>query len=298
MPDEKPVVLITGASTGFGRLIAETLARHDYRVAATMRNLAGKNAARAAELRELAARESLWLRVHELDVTDDASVARAVEAVVAETGRIDVLVNNAGYGVMGLAEAFTTEQARRILDTNFLGVVRMNRAVAPLMRRRHSGLIIHISSGAGRIVLPGMGLYCASKWALEAIAETYRYELASLGVDSVIIEPGAYATPVFDNIERPADPARQQEYGAAGSIAERVFAALSSTVANPQEIADAVLQTIETPFGQRKLRQRIGGGATGVEAINEVSERTQAKLLDLFGLGPLTTPAPGREVIR
>jgi NAD(P)-dependent dehydrogenase (short-subunit alcohol dehydrogenase family) len=288
-----PVALITGASTGFGRLIAETLARHGYRVVATMRNVAGRNATAAAELSQLAERESVWIRVVELDVTSDESVASAVESVVAETGRIDVLVNNAGYGGRGMIEAFTIEQARRMLDTNVLGVARMNRAVLPSMRRQKSGLLIHISSGAGRIVLPGLGFYCVSKWALEALAEMYRYELATLGVDSVIIEPGAYQTPVFANVEAPADPLRQAEYGAAAEMGERVYDILSSSTANPQEIADAVLRTIETPAGQRPLRQRVSARDGGIVALNQLSAEIQAKTLNAFGLTELTSFADG-----
>src|SRR5712692_4204760 len=122
------VVLITGASSGFGRLIAETLARKNFRVFATMRNVSGRNAAAAGEIRELAKRESLPLEVVELDVTDDASVERAVSEVTAKCRRIDVLVNNAGYGIMDLAESVTMAQAQRQSDTNFFGVLRMNRA--------------------------------------------------------------------------------------------------------------------------------------------------------------------------
>ena len=165
------VIVVTGASTGFGRLIAETAARKGYRVFATMRNMTGKKATNASQLNELAKRESIWLRALELDVTSDASVERAVAEVVRETGRIDVLINNAGYGLMGVTEAATLEQAQRIMDTNFFGVVRMNRAVLPHMRKQKSGLLVHISSGAGRVVVPSMGFYCASKWALEALAE-------------------------------------------------------------------------------------------------------------------------------
>src|SRR4029077_15497772 len=146
---------------------------------------------------ELAKRESLWMRAIELDVTDDGSVVRAVQAAMDEAGRVDVLVNNAGYGLMGVTEAVTLEQARRIMDTNFFGAVRMNRAVLPHMRKQRSGLLIHISSGAGRVVIPSLGFYCASKWALEALAEEYRYELAGQAIDSVIIQPGAYPTAVF-----------------------------------------------------------------------------------------------------
>jgi NAD(P)-dependent dehydrogenase (short-subunit alcohol dehydrogenase family) len=283
------VVLVTGASTGFGRLISETLARANYHVFATMRNVNGKNAKAAQELRDLAARESLSLRVLELDVTNDESVERAVAAAAADAGRIDVLVNNAGYGLMGVTEAFTLAQSQRIMDTNFFGVIRMNRAVLPHMRKRRSGLLIHISSGGGRIVVPSMALYCASKWAMEALAEEYRYSLATLGIDSVIIEPGAYPTAVFGNIERAEDSARAADYGAVTGVADTVLGILTSSTRNPQEIADAVRETIETPAGQRKLRQRIGGGAPGVPELNRLSETMQAQILTAFGVAELST---------
>jgi NAD(P)-dependent dehydrogenase (short-subunit alcohol dehydrogenase family) len=150
------VVLITGCSSGFGLLMAETLARKNYHVFATMRAVDGRNAKAARAFRTLAERESLHLDVLELDVTDSASVERAVDVVIAQTDRIDVLINNAGYGLLGLIEACTLEQAQRIFDTNFFGVVRMNRAVLPYMRRHGSGLLVHISSGAGRVPMPGV----------------------------------------------------------------------------------------------------------------------------------------------
>jgi len=278
-----------------GRLIAETLARSGYRVFASLRNVNGKNAAAAQELRDLATRESLWLRALELDVTDDRSVERATRAAVDEAGRIDVLVNNAGYGLMGVTEAATIEQARRIMDTNFLGAVRMNRAVLPYMRKQRSGLLIHISSGAGRVVVPSMGFYCASKWALEALAEEYRYELAGLGIDSVIIQPGAYPTAVFANIERAADAPRTEAYGAVSGIADRVLAILGASKGNPQDVADAVLRTIETPPGQRKLRQRVGTGVRGVEDLNLLSEEVQEQILTAFGVADLTKFAANPE---
>jgi len=288
MTNPQQVILITGASTGFGRLIAETLARRNYQVFATMRNVNGKNAGRAQELHELAKRESLALHVVELDVTDDGLVEHAIRTVIDETGRIDVLVNNAGYGLMGVTEAVTLEQARRIMDTNFFGAVRMNRAVLPYMRRQKSGLLIHISSGAGRVVVPSMGFYCASKWAMEALAEEYRYELASLGIDSVIIQPGAYPTAVFDNIERAADATREKAYGSVSGIADRILGMLGGSKGNPQEIADAVLRTIETPPGQRKLRQRVGSGVQGIVDLNQLSETVQEQILTAFGMTELT----------
>jgi NAD(P)-dependent dehydrogenase (short-subunit alcohol dehydrogenase family) len=281
-------VLITGASTGFGRLIAETLARKNYSVFATMRGVEGKNAKAAGELRELAKRESLNLQVLDLDVTQDSSVEDAVAAAVETAGRIDIAINNAGYGLVGVTEAATPEQVQRIMDTNFLGAVRVNRAVLPIMRRQKSGLLLHISSGAGRLAIPTMGFYCASKFAMEAIAETYRYELAAQGIDSVIVEPGTYPTAVFNNIERAADNSRTNTYGDVAGIADNFLSMLSGIKSNPQDLADAVLQIIETPAGKRRLRYRVSASSLGVDEINEVCERVQQKMLQGFGIAELT----------
>jgi NAD(P)-dependent dehydrogenase (short-subunit alcohol dehydrogenase family) len=288
MPSTQPVVLITGASSGFGRLIAETLARKKFQVFATMRSVHARNAASAREIAELAERESLSLETLELDVTDDASVERAVSEVAAECGRIDVLVNNAGYGIMDLTESVTLAQAQRQFDTNFFGVLRMNRAVLPIMKRQGSGLLLHVSSGGGRLAIPGMGLYCASKFAMEALAEVYRYELASQGIDSVVIEPGAYATPILEKLERGEDPGRKTGYGEMAQVPENLKAKIGSSRANPQEIADFVLQIIDTPAGQRQLRYRVGPGGPGVQRINALTDEIQGQMLEAFGVTALT----------
>jgi NAD(P)-dependent dehydrogenase (short-subunit alcohol dehydrogenase family) len=278
------VVLITGTSSGFGRLITETLAHKKFQVFATMRDIKGRNATVAREITQLARQESLSLQTLELDVTNDSSVERAVSKVVLQCGRIDVLVNNAGYGIMDLAETVTTAQGQRQFDTNFFGVLRMNRAVLPVMKRQASGLLLHVSSGAGRLAIPGMGLYCASKFAMEALAEVYRYELASQGIDSVIIEPGAYATPIMAKLERGEDSGCKAGYGEMAEVPEKLKARIGSSRANPQEIADAVLQIIETPAGQRQLRYRVGPGGPGVQKINALTDEVQAQMLEAFGI--------------
>jgi NAD(P)-dependent dehydrogenase (short-subunit alcohol dehydrogenase family) len=289
------VVLITGSSTGFGRLFTETLARKGHTVFATMRDPGGRNAKNAAEIRTLAQKESLPIHVLELDVTDDASVGRAVDAA-AKAGRIDVAINNAGYYLGGLAEAVTTEQAQRLMDTNFLGPVRVNRAVLPHMRRQRSGLLMHISSGAGRVVLPSAGFYCASKFALEALAESYSYELAGQGIESVIVEPGAYETAVFGNSVTAADVARTNTYGAAKEFPAKLSGALLSTAGNAQEVADAVLRILETPAGEKQLRYRISAASFGVDEINAVSKQVQAGLLEAFGIAADTKFLKGEAV--
>jgi NAD(P)-dependent dehydrogenase (short-subunit alcohol dehydrogenase family) len=283
MPSNQ-VVLVSGSSTGFGRLIAETLARHGHIVFATMRDPAVRNAANASDLRALAGKESLALNVLEMDVTDESSVDRAVHACVDKAGRIDVVINNAGYAIVGLAEATTVDQSRQIMDTNFLGSVRVDRAALPFMRKQNSGLLLHVSSGAGRFILPGFSLYCASKFALEAFAEAYHYELAGQGIESCIVEPGAYQTPVFGNMVRAADHARSQTYGPAAQIPEKINNVISNTTANPQDVADVILAIVETPAGQRKLRYRVSPTDLGVDEINNVCAQIQSRLLDAFGV--------------
>src|SRR5712664_2388698 len=294
--NSKQVVLITGSSTGFGRLFTETLARKGHTVFATMRDPAGRNAKNAAEIRTLAEKDSLPIHVLEMDVTDDASVQRAVDAAIARAGRIDVAINNAGYYLSGLEEAVTTEQARRLMDTNFLGVVRVNRAVLPHMRRQRSGVIMHISSGAGRIILPSAGFYCASKFAMEALAEAYSYELASQGIESVIVEPGQYETPVFGNTVMAADQARTDTYGAVKEIPAKVNGALSSTAGNAQEVADAVLRIIETPAGEKQLRYFVSPQDFGLNEINALAKQVQTSMLEAFGLAADTKFLKGKAV--
>jgi NAD(P)-dependent dehydrogenase (short-subunit alcohol dehydrogenase family) len=295
MPNMKPnvnpgtVVLITGCSSGFGLLMAETLARRNYHVFATMRSVDDRNANTARELRKLAESESLHLNVLELDVTDNTSVERAVDAVIAQRDRIDVLINNAGYALFGLTEACTLEQAQRIFDTNFFGVVRMNRAVLPHMRSQGSGLLLHISSGAGRVGIPGLGLYSASKFALEALAEAYRHELAAQGIEAAIVEPGAFVTPIFQKQDEAVDTSRSSCYGPASEIPKNLLKQLTSSPLNPQEVANSVVDLIEMPAGNRPLRLTVGLPVDSFGGFNYFSAQLQKDLLNWAGNASLAT---------
>jgi NADP-dependent 3-hydroxy acid dehydrogenase YdfG len=259
------VVLITGASTGFGRLFTETLARKGYTVFATMRDPGGKNAKNAAEIEALAKKESLAIHILDLDVTKDDSVNKAVRAAVDKAGRLDVVI------------------------TNFFGCVRVNRAALPYMRKQKSGLLLHISSGAGRLVFPTFGLYCASKFALEAFSEAYNYELAGQGIQSISLQPGAYQTAIFGNIQVGEDKSRAETYGAANQILPKINGGLTTNAGNAQEVADAVLRIIETPAAQRKAHYRVSPQDIGVDAINDLCEQTQRNVLQAFNLVEETT---------
>ncbi|MDQ2776485.1 MAG: SDR family oxidoreductase [Acidobacteriota bacterium] len=253
------VVLITGASTGFGRSAAETLGRRGYNVFATMRDSRGRNASNCKALQVLADRDHSAIKVLDLDVTQDASVGQAVQQVLDSAGHIDVVINNAGIGALGVTEGYTIGQFQRLFDVNLFGAVRVNRAVLPAMRRQRSGLLIHVSSAAGRLVPPCMGLYSASKFALEALADSYRFELSPFGIDSVVVEPGIHRTPILENMLPPADHARVADYGAAAQYAERVkevfdAASNASETPGPEDVVEAFVQLIETPAGSRPFR--------------------------------------------
>jgi NAD(P)-dependent dehydrogenase (short-subunit alcohol dehydrogenase family) len=216
----------------------------------------------------------------------------AVDGVIAEAGRIDVLVNNAGFAYWSLTEGFSVEQAQRIFDTNFFGTVRMNRAVLPHMRHRHRGLLVHVSSGAGRGVLPGMGLYTATKFAVEALAETYRYELSQLGVESIIIEPGPFTTEIFANYEAPRDQSRVEEYGPLAELPARIHGALTTSAADAREFADLLVKLIEMPAGQRPFRTLLGPVVDSLQPLNDLSAQLQQGMLTSLGMGHLLTVRP------
>ena len=290
--DTKKVILVTGSSSGFGRLTVESLARQGHHVYASMRDINGRNAEASDQIRELAERENLAINLVELDVTDDVSVDEAVIEIIDRSGRVDVLVNNAGFGYMGPTETFTLEQIQQQFDTNFFGVARMNRAVLPYMRRQGSGLLMHVSSIAGRLTMPFMGIYSASKFAVESLAEAYRYELSSLGIDSVIVEPGAFPTSIFAKIGQPSDHSRLAEYGDLAKIPQQMGAGFEEmfsgdTAPDPQEVADAIAKLVATPAGQRPLRTLVGQDAQAATALNQVAEQAQEVLMGMLGLSYL-----------
>ena len=292
------VVFITGSSSGFGFDAALRLARDGHHVFATMRNVTTKNASAAAELKKIAGGERLQLEVLEADVTDEASVGRAVAAALERTGRLDVVVNNAGYAGLGITEGYTIEQFQQMFDVNVLGVQRVNRAVLPAMRRQRSGLLIHISSGGGRVVVPTMAPYCASKFALEALADTYRYELRPFGIDSVIVEPGIYKTAIFDRFEKPADRARVAEY-AGLDFAERVdgvFRAVSGAPDNPgtAEVCDALSALIKMDKTRRPFRTVVSAGMQQLlDPYNASAEALRPIVAQIFNVPELAdVPAP------
>jgi NAD(P)-dependent dehydrogenase (short-subunit alcohol dehydrogenase family) len=288
-------VLVTGSTSGFGRLMVETLAHQGYTVFAGMRAIAEKNAPAAAELRALAEREHLAIHLVEIDVTEDTSVEQAIEVIIGTTGRLDVVVNNAGMAYSGPLEAFTLEQVHQQFETNVFGVLRVNRAALPHMRRQGSGLLLHIGSIAGRLALPFLGLYGATKFALEGLTESYRSELAPFGIDAAIIEPGTYPTPIATKHANAADTERAALYqGALDAFTTPFYAEnRSATPPDPQEVADAVARVIAQPAGERPLHTVVAPVAQrqAPQAINNAVTQATRSFFEALDL-PLATLEP------
>ena len=275
-------ILVTGSSSGFGFLIARTLLNDGHTVFATMRGLANKNADTAEKLKSQAAETSGRLHLLDMDVTDTASVNSAVQQALTQEGRIDVVVNNAGYGVSGYAETVTEEQLQRQLDVNVVGVQRVTRAVLPAMRKAGKGLIVNISSVMGRLIIPFAAAYTASKYALEGLSESYRYELAGTGVDVTIIEPGGFGTNFAANMESGADTDRLESYGPLAEIPGKLWGPFLEQLTaegapDAQQVADAVSNLIKTPAGQRPLRTVVDPlvGDDAPRAINSTTDQIQ-----------------------
>ena len=195
MTSNPKVAVVTGSSSGIGQEISLTLARNSFLTYATMRNLNKKE-----NIKSVAEKENLPVKIVMLDVTDDRSVKDAVKSITAEANRIDVLVNNAGYGLVGVFEDLAMEEIKSQYETNLFGVIRVTQAVLPVMRKQKSGIIVNISSGAGKIAIPVQSAYVSTKFAIEGLSESMAYELEPFGIKVVLVEPGFIKTNIGNNI--------------------------------------------------------------------------------------------------
>jgi NAD(P)-dependent dehydrogenase (short-subunit alcohol dehydrogenase family) len=285
-------VLITGASGGFGILTVKELLKNGHKVVAAMRGIDGKNKAIASELKTLGA------SIVEIDVTNDQSVEKGVSQAIADLGGLDVLINNAGIGSIGMLEFFTTGDFQKLYEVNVFGVQRMNRAVVPYFRQQKKGLIVYTSSLLGRITLPFYGLYQTSKWALEALAENYRVELSGFGIENCIIEPGGYPTAFAENLIAPSDSSQAASYGdfihAPKGMGENFENVLKNNPQqDPQRVAEAFVTLIEKPYGEKPFRTTVDflGMGDFVQKYNEHLEQVSQGLYGNFGIAGMLNVA-------
>ncbi|HME50945.1 MAG TPA: SDR family oxidoreductase [Candidatus Lokiarchaeia archaeon] len=251
------VIFITGCSSGFGYLATKELARCGHKVYASMRDISSRNEAKKTELESFAADNKLFLKVLECNVTDTGSVEAAIKTVIDDENRIDVLVNNAGYGIYGPLEFYDDERARDAFETNVYGYIRTIRAVMPQMRKQRSGLIINVSSVLGRVGLPIMGFYNATKFAVEGLSESLLGECYLFNINVSVVEPYMFATNFAGpSAKMMAEPDSTSEYkGAFHALLEK-----QGNLINPKSGPDEVVRKIAWLVGKKNPPFRVPVG--------------------------------------
>ena len=252
--EQQKVAIVTGSSSGIGYATSLLLARNRFHTYPTMRNIE-----KSADIQDIANKEGLPLQVIQLDVNDDASIRNSIKRIERENERIDVLVNNAGYGLVGAFEDLSVEEIKSQFETNFFGVIRLTQQVLPIMRKQKSGTIVNVSSGAGRIGFPGMSAYVSSKFALEGLSESMSYELEPFGIRVVIIEPGVIRTNFKKNSVMSKKSLDNSSISPYSSIIQKIDSSISSIIEHatpPEEVAKAILHAITS--NNPELRYLVG----------------------------------------
>jgi NAD(P)-dependent dehydrogenase (short-subunit alcohol dehydrogenase family) len=294
----KSIILVTGASSGFGLMTAKALAEAGHTVYASMRETIGRNASQVAAVAAWAAEHKADLRTVELDVQSDASADAGIARIIADAGRLDVIVHNAGHVVFGPAEAFTPEQLIEQYDVNVLGAQRVNRAALPHLRGQRKGLLVWVGSSSTRGGTPPfLAPYFAAKAAMDALAVSYSTELALWGIETTIMVPGAFTkgTNHFAHSGTPADVARVAEYeaGPYAGIADKALkglARLEPADADPAEVARQIVRVVDLPFGNRPFRVHVDPSQDGAEIVNGVADRMRREMYRNIGLENLLHP--------
>ncbi|MFC4729214.1 SDR family oxidoreductase [Coralloluteibacterium thermophilus] len=300
------VILITGASSGFGAMTARALARAGHTVYASMRDTAGRNAPQVRALETHAATHGVALHALELDILSDASVETAIGHVQAAHGHIDVVVHNVGHMAFGPAEAFLPHQYADLYETNVIGTQRVNRAVLPSMRARGRGLLVWVGSTSHRGGTPPyLAPYFAAKAAMDALAVSYAGELAPWGIETSIVVPGAFTTGTnhFAHAGHPGDAAVQDAYerGACQGLGDRILqglAACEPPSADPHSVAEAIVRVVQQPAGTRPFRVHVDPCQDGCEVVSAVADRIRAEFLRRIGLHDLLGPASASAATR
>jgi NAD(P)-dependent dehydrogenase (short-subunit alcohol dehydrogenase family) len=290
-------IIITGASSGFGALSARSLADAGHTVYAGMRDSAGHNAPQVAAAKQYAAENDVDLRTIELDISSQDSVDAAVGIILSEQGSLDVLVQNAGHMVTGPAEAFTPEQMAEVYDTNVLGTQRLNRAALPHLRAQQQGLVLWVGSSSTRGGTPPyLGPYFAAKAGMDALAVSYAAELARFGIETTIIVPGSFTsgTNHFAHSGHPADERVVADYDAVyPNLMEQVgqrLAQLAPPDADVADVAAAIVDVVDAPYGKRPFRVHIDPADDGAAVVNAVADRIRVEFLTRIGLEDVLHP--------
>ncbi|MDR6658731.1 NAD(P)-dependent dehydrogenase (short-subunit alcohol dehydrogenase family) [Tardiphaga robiniae] len=294
----KHVIVITGASSGFGALTARALAEAGHTVYASMRETTGRNASAVADVAKYAAEHKVDLRSVELDVASQESADAGIGRIIADNGHLDVVIHNAGHMSFGPAEAFTPEQFAQLYDINVLSTQRVNRAALPQLRKQGKGLLVWVSSSSARGGTPPyLSPYFAAKAAMDSLAVSYASELTRWGIETSIIVPGAFTkgTNHFAHSGKPADTARAAEYddgpyAGVPDMALEGLASLEPSDADAADVAKEIVRVVDLPFGKRPFRSHIDPSEDGAEIVNGVADRVRAEMFRRIGIADLLIP--------
>ena len=294
----KQVIIVTGASSGFGALTVRALAHAGHTVYASMRETTGRNAPQVADVARYATEHGVDLRTVEVDVASAESVGAGIAKIVADNGRLDVVVHNAGHMSFGPAEAFTPEQFAELYDINVLSTQRVNRAALPQLRKQGKGLVVWVSSSSARGGTPPyLSPYFAAKAAMDSLAVSYAAELTRWGIETSIIVPGAFTkgTNHFTHSGSPADKPRATEYdqGPYAGVPDQALKGLASLEpadADAGAVAQAIVGIVGMPHGKRPFRTHIDPSQDGAEIVNGVADRVRAEMFRRIGLEDLLSP--------
>lgn len=295
---EKQVVVVTGASSGFGQMTAYALAEAGHTVYASMRDISGHNTEKAAAAKDYASKHDVDLRIVEIDVVNDKSVSAGIDQIHDEAGRLDVIVQNAGHMSFGPAEAFTPEQMAQLYDINVLSTQRLMRAAMPRMRVQGRGLIVWVSSSSARGGTPPfLSPYFAAKAAMDSLAVSYASELTRWGIETSIIVPGAFTggTNHFAHAGQPDDAAVADSYlnGPYSDVPDKALNGLRMLEpddADPSAVAREIVAVVNAPFGKRPFRVHIDPSEDGAEIVNGMADRVRSEMFRRIGLEDLLSP--------
>jgi NAD(P)-dependent dehydrogenase (short-subunit alcohol dehydrogenase family) len=263
----KRTVLVTGCSSGIGLATCHVLSRNNFMTYGTVRNLS-----KAKKIQDLINGENLSLKILRLDVNDNQSIKIAVKKILTDTGRIDVLINNAGYGMFGPVEEITTQEVKKQFETNFFGTIRLIKAIVPIMRKQGNGTIVNISSMVGRFGVPLNSAYVSSKFAVEGLSESISFELEEFGIRVIVIEPGVVKSDFFQNVKVKGMNLESPYQKLMESRVNFLYKAMKNSLTSSYDVADTILEALNSK--DPKFRYVIGNDATNsLRMRNSLSDR-------------------------
>lgn len=264
---DKKTVLVTGCSSGIGYATCLTFARNNFATYGYVRDLS-----KAERIQEITNREKLPLKIIRLDVNEDESIRVAIQKIISDSGRIDILINNAGYGMFGPIEEISIEEIKEQFETNFFGTIRLIKAIVPIMRKQRNGTIVNISSMVGRFGVPLNAAYVSSKFALEGLSESISFELQEFGIKVILVEPGVIQTDFFQNLKIRGNDTKSPYYKLMDNRIAFLKVAMKNSVSSSDQVANTILHAVNSR--DPDMRYAIGNDATNsIHMRNSLSDR-------------------------